>query len=406
MPAGVRGRRPGLAPAGHGGRQADLGADRGRRNGLRDRERAPARAGGPRVPARPLVAGRFWSLLPVVHFLKRISSGEPATPNAHNACFVIDDPNLRFSSYGCVSFPDLARDARECGYHVAVATIPLDLLLPGRGAVGVVRTFRSELSLAVHGNDHVYRELERRRSAAEADRLILSADARVPRFEERAGISIERVMCPPHGGCGPETLAALFRCGFLGLAASRPFPWDGFADQRRWRLGGWLPAQLAGGGLPVMPRYHLSRHPDDLVFRAFLGQPLMVYCHHEDLCDGLEPLRAAAARAAEVGDVRWMSLASIAGANALFREQDGVATVALHSRDLRIPRPAAPTHPSRGGTPHSRSGRPGETGGGRRETRCAGRCRRQCGDRALEPATGSRASDSALGAWPTSSRDE
>ena len=65
------------------------------------------------------------------------------------------------------------------------------------------------------------------------------------RFERRAGVRIDRVMCPPHGGCSAETLAALYRCGFRCLAASRPFPWDGFADQRSWRLGGWLPAQLA-----------------------------------------------------------------------------------------------------------------------------------------------------------------
>ena len=38
-------------------------------------------------------------------------------------------------------------------------------------------------------------------------------------------------MCPPHGGCSAQTLAALLRCGFLGLAASRPFPWDAFSDQ-------------------------------------------------------------------------------------------------------------------------------------------------------------------------------
>ena len=149
-------------------------------------------------------------------------------------------------------------------------------------------------------------------------------------------------MCPPHGGCSPETLAALFRCGFLGLAASRPFPWDGFADQRRWRLGGWLPAQLAAGGLPVIPRYPLSRNLDDLVFRAFLDQPLILYCHHADLRDGLEPLRAAAARVAELGDARWMSLASITRGNVLCREEEGVATVTLYSRDVRIPRPAVP----------------------------------------------------------------
>jgi hypothetical protein len=290
-----------------------------------------------------LTAGRFWSLLPIVHFLKKISQDVSQTSEVRRACFVIDDPNLRFPSYGYVSFPDLARDARECNYHVAVATIPLDLLFPGRRALSIFQAFRSELSLVVHGNDHVRRELERCHSVSEAERLILSAVARVERFEERARIRIDRVMCPPHGGCSPETLVALFRCGFLGLAASRPFPWDGFADQRRWRLGGWLPAQLAGGGLPVIPRYPLSRNLDDLVFRALLGQPLILYLHHGDLRNGLHQLRAAAERVAELGDARWMSLASISRANALCRELDGVATVTLYSRDVRLARPAVPT---------------------------------------------------------------
>ncbi len=290
-----------------------------------------------------LTAGRFWSLLPIVHFLKRISCDAAETAQVRRACFVIDDPNPRFSSYGHVRFHDLARDARECNYHVAVATIPLDLLLPGRGAVSVFQESPSELSLVVHGNDHVHRELERRRGAVEAEMVILSAAARVARFEKRAGIRIERVMCPPHGGCSPETLAALFRCGFLGLAASRPFPWEGFDDHRRWRLGGWLPAQLAGGGCPVVPRYPLSRDLDDLVFRALLGQPLVLYCHQADLRDGLEPFRVAAARVAELGDVEWMSLASIMRGNARCREKDGVATVTVYSRDVRIRRPAAPT---------------------------------------------------------------
>ncbi|MGZ4264268.1 MAG: hypothetical protein ACXVHB_12005 [Solirubrobacteraceae bacterium] len=284
---------------------------------------------------------RFWSLLPIVHFLKRLSNDPPRTPRRLHACFVIDDPNIRFSSYGYVRFPELGSDAREHGYHVAIATIPLDLVLPGGGAVSVFEGFRSELSLVMHGNDHVHRELERRRGAVAADRMILAALARVRRFEARTGLRVERVMCPPHGGCGPETLAALFRCGFLGIAASRSFPWDGFTGQRQWRLSGWLPAQLAGGGLPVFPRYALSRSLDDLVFRAFLGQPLILYCHHADLRGGLEPFQAAAARAAELGDVRWMSLGSIAATNALCHEQDGVATVRVYSRDLRLPRPAA-----------------------------------------------------------------
>jgi len=136
-------------------------------------------------------------------------------------------------------------------------------------------------------------------------------------------------------------LGALFRSGFLGLAASRPFPWDAFSGHARWRLGGWLPAQLASGGLPVVSRYLLTRNLDDLVFRAFLDQPLILYCHHSDLRDTLHAVHAAVVRAAEIGDVRWGSLASITRRNAVCRVRDGVATVAVYSRDLRIPRPRA-----------------------------------------------------------------
>jgi hypothetical protein len=287
-----------------------------------------------------LTAGRFWALLPLVELLRRVCAGRSRAPV--RACFVLDDPNVRFSSYGYVSYPALARDAREHGYHVAVATIPLDLLLPGRRAAAVFRDNPGQLSLVVHGNDHVHRELVRSRGPQGADRLAGAALARVGRFERRAGVRVERVMCPPHGACSAETLAALFRQGFLGLAASRPFPWDGFAGHGEWRLGGWLPAQLAGGGLPVIPRYPLSWSMDDLVFRALLGVPIVLYGHQSDLREGLEPLRAAAGRVATLGDVEWTSLAAIARGNAVVREGDGEATVTVtvYSRDVRLPRPA------------------------------------------------------------------
>lgn len=303
----------------------------------------PAELGEDEFLRDHLRAGRFWSLLPLAHFVRRVALGDVVQSGPHRACFVIDDPNVRGAAYGYVRFGDLAHDAREHGYHVAVATVPLDLLLPGRGAVGVFRSFPAQLSLVVHGNDHVHRELERRRDPAAAERTVAAATARVTRFEARAGIRVERVMCPPHGGCGPAVLDALFRGGYLGLAASRPFPWDAFADRRGWRLGGWLPAQMAGGGLPVLPRHPLAGGLDDLVLRAFLGQPLIVYCHHTDLRDGLGPFRAAAARIAGLGDVRFTSLAAIARGNAAWRDEGGVAVVTPYSRDLRIPRPPAET---------------------------------------------------------------
>jgi len=289
-----------------------------------------------------LTAGRFWSLLPLVHFLEGMSAPSSVRSTPHRACFVIDDPNPRLTTYGYLSFSRLAAEAREHRYHVAIAAIPLDLLVGGRRAVSVFRESPSELSLVVHGNDHVYRELERSRGLVEAERVIRSAATRVSRFEERAGVRVERVMCPPHGRCNAVTLRALSRHGFLALAAAHPFPWDGFSGHRRWRLGGWLPAQLTAGCLPVIPRLPLTSDMDDLVFRAMLGLPLIIYGHHTDFEDGPEPFREVAARVAALGDVEWMPLAAITRGNVVRREQDGMATVTLYARDVRIPRPTAP----------------------------------------------------------------
>lgn len=301
---------------------------------------APAELGPGEFLRDHLRAGRFWALLPLIELLRRVCADRSQAPAPIRACFILDDPNVRFSSYGYLSYPALARDAREHGYHLAIATIPLDLLLPGRRAAAVFRDHPGQLSLVVHGNDHVHRELGRSRGREGADRLARAALARVGRFERRAGVRVERVMCPPHGACSAEMLAALFRHGFGGLAASRPFPWDGFAGHGDWRLGGWLPAQMAGGGLPVISRYPLAWSLDDVVFRALLGQPVVLYGHQSDLRDGLEPLRAAAARVATLGEVEWTSLAAIARTNAVVREHDGEATVTVYSRDVRLPRPA------------------------------------------------------------------
>ena len=252
-----------------------------------------------------LTAGRFWSLLPIVQFLKNLSCGVSAQSHIRPACFVIDDPNVRFSSYGYVSFPELARDARECNYHVAVATIPLDLVAPGHGAVGVFRSFRPELSLVVHGNDHVHRELERCRKVEEpsdgrvrgGSRGTIRTPKRNPhrssdvpaarRLQPRDARGALRVRIPRTRGVTPVSMGWIRRSA--PVAARRVA-----AGPTRWRRPPRDPALLDE---------RESRRPG---VRAFLGQPgLILYLHHADLCDGLEPLRAAARRVAELGDARW-----------------------------------------------------------------------------------------------------
>ena len=56
----------------------------------------------------------------------------------------------------------------------------------------------------------------------------------------------------------------------------------------------WRAGEFVAGGLPNISRYHLRASTDDLRFRAFLGQPLVLHFHHDDLRAGLEVLTEAA----------------------------------------------------------------------------------------------------------------
>jgi hypothetical protein len=96
-------------------------------------------------------------------------------------------------------------------------------------------------------------------------------------------------------------------------------------------MAGWFPAEMASG-LPILPRYPLSRTREDLVFRALLGQPLILYGHHWDLAEGLETFAQVANDVNRLGDVRWGPLDTIAKCNYSARRAGKVLVVQMYSR--------------------------------------------------------------------------
>ena len=54
------------------------------------------------------------------------------------ASFVIDDPNLHWPSYGYLDYRELVAHAPQHGYHVGLATVPLDGWLIDRRAAALV----------------------------------------------------------------------------------------------------------------------------------------------------------------------------------------------------------------------------------------------------------------------------
>jgi hypothetical protein len=280
--------------------------------------------------------------IPLVHFLRDITDYSEWKRPPLRATFVIDDPNLHWPTYGFISFAALARHAREHGYHVAFATIPLDAWFTHKRTARLFRQARSELSLAVHGNDHLHRDLERLGSGEHAIQVLRTSLARIEKLERRAQVSVARVMVPPHNACPDRVLAPLVATGFEALCRE-PAWWRDRSEPLR-AIGGWGMADVSQDGLPVLARHLFSRADtfDELVVEAFLDQPVIPFGHARDLAEGYEQLAALTRRIRTLGPVRWSSLAEIAQSNYMTRtEDDRRLRVRLFSRRAHLVIPEA-----------------------------------------------------------------
>jgi hypothetical protein len=290
---------------------------------------------------------RSAALLPLLHFLRGLTTPLRWQAPPQRACFLFDDPNLHWPSYGFVKLEQLASHARRHGYHAALATVPLDTWFTHPAALRALAESGGTLSLAVHGNDHNGGELGRLEDEDEALATAAQALRRVRAFERRTGATVERVMVPPHEECSEATVRALLYSGFAAISMTRPFPWLALPP-RTWlarpvgsdALVGWRPADFTAG-LPLLIRHPIAqRSAAEIVLRAYLGQPLVLYGHHDDLLDGPDVLAEVAAEVNRLGPTNWCSLGEIAAGNYESRCAGGTLEVRMLTRmaEVEIPR--------------------------------------------------------------------
>lgn len=292
-----------------------------------------------------VVPGKFLALVPMVHFLRELSREQHGNwePPPLRATFVIDDPNLHWCSYGNVDYRSLAVSARAHGYHVGMATIPLDGWFVYPPAARLFQTDAQQLSLCVHGNDHSGPELGSSVSEAGGMAMLAQALRRIERLESRSGSRVSRVMVPPHESCSAQMLGLLMRLGFDAVSMTRPHPWISLDDQLSPYASspddvaaGWFPAELREDGFPILIRRGFWE-PDEAPLRAFLDLPLVFYGHAGDLADGLESLESLAQRINSMPDVHWCSLGEIAATNYQSRRPGSAALeVRPFARRIRI----------------------------------------------------------------------
>jgi glycosyltransferase involved in cell wall biosynthesis len=291
--------------------------------------------------------GRFLSLAALVHFLRDVlAPGWSAAAPLH-AAFLIDDPNLHWPSYGHVHFEALRRHAQTHGYHVSIAMAPADGRFVHPRAADIFRYGSRQLSLCIHGNDHDGPEFGRPRDIRAGLKPAAQALQRTLAFERRTGLRVDRVMVPPHERLSEPAARAVARLGYAAACVTRPYPWLSDSAQTPWLtappeagpLTGLRPGEIMPGGLPAMLRIGFDASDEELALRAFLGQPLILYGHHDLLAGGLDLLAQRAESINRLGAVQWGSLADVATGAYQTRGDDDVLEVRMLGREIhfRVP---------------------------------------------------------------------
>jgi hypothetical protein len=285
---------------------------------------------------------RFIEVLILLHWLREISQETRYQGPPLRACFMFDDPNLHWPRYGFVDFKQIAQHALRGHYHVSFATIPLDTWFTHGGVAEIFRTNACQMSLLVHGNNHTWLELARRRSEESRLGLLTQARMRVQSFERRTGIPVARVMVPPGGACSEETLIDLPGCGFEAACISHG-SLRVFNKGRSWtRSLGYHPGELILG-CPVLPRWALSREKsavNTVLLAAFLNQPIILRGHHGDLKDGIGLLDEMGKLINGLGSVLWSDLTGLSRCNYSWRMDGHALRVKPYGRRLLVERAA------------------------------------------------------------------
>lgn len=254
---------------------------------------------------------RCLEVLPLLHFVRRCTGFYDWQRPPVRAQFMFDDPNLHWPTFGLVRYGELARRAERENYHVSFATVPLDGWWTNRTAANVFKAQSKRLSLCIHGNDHTKRELAQSYTDGERVGLLQQAIRRIEKLEQRSGVSVSRVMVPPHGACSHDMLALMPPSGFESACISagslrshnRTRPWT--------KKLGYTPVEMIEQ-CPVLPRWAFTGTTlNTILLAAFLDQAIVLRGHHQDLKDGIELLDNFARMINGLGAVQWGSMAEI-----------------------------------------------------------------------------------------------
>ena len=283
-------------------------------------------------------ATRWFAMVPLLHFLRHLLGPECWKAPEPRATFIIDDPNLHHRSYGYIDFEALAKHAAAQNYHATVATVPLDAWYFNRDVAAFFRQHRQQISVMMHGVNHIADELARPYTEDDALALLAVGLRRIAAFEARSGVKVDRVMAAPHGAFSESMADPMLRLGFEAgcVSIGSLLRWN---SGESWKADLGIPiAQALGSqGFPVFHRTNTSE--TDVRLSAFLGHPVIIATHHHDYVSNFARIESLAKMVNDISSPRWMTIEEISRTNYLASVESGVLRVTPYARRLSIPLP-------------------------------------------------------------------
>jgi len=281
-------------------------------------------------------ATRWFAMVPLLHFLRQLLGSEGWQIPEPRATFIIDDPNLHHRSYGYLDFETLVKHAEAHNYHATVATVPLDAWYFNRDVATLFREHSQNISLMMHGVNHIPDELARDYSDQDALVLLAAGLRRIAEFERRSGLKVARIMAAPHGAFADFIADPMLRLGYEAgcVSIGSLIHWN---PDKPWPTDLGLPIAQALGrqALPVFHR--VGTNEVDVRLSAFLGHPVIIATHHHDYVSHFTRIESLAKIVNQISDPRWMSIQDISRTNYVATVESDVLCVKPYSRRLTIP---------------------------------------------------------------------
>ena len=284
----------------------------------------------------------FLEMLVLLQFTRGIIINTVYQNAPLRAGFIIDDPNLHWPRYGFVNYREIVASAQKENYHVSFATIPLDTWYTHSATADIFRKHTQRISLLIHGNNHAKKELALNYPEEARKALLGQAIDRIKRLEEKASVHVCRVMVPPHGACSNEMLAALPKCGFESACISSGSLRFHNQDKPWVKTLGFSPSEIIEG-CSVLPRWGLTGNVENtLLIAAYLGQPMILRGHHQDLKGGGGKFLEFARFINSLGNVAWSNMTNLSGFNYQWRLDGATAWIKPFGRNtvFKLPKEA------------------------------------------------------------------